>query len=227
MLFVIAGIALLLLICGPHLWVKHILKKHHRHLPNMPGTGGEFAAHLLKQYDLDNVVLEMSTEDDDHYSPTENAVRLSPEVFEGKSLSAIAVAAHEVGHAIQFNRKETVSLLRTKYMGSANRLQKIGISILMVMPLVGGIVKLPLISFITLVFGVLTMLLSVLLHLAVLPEEWDASFNKALPILDQGHYVPKEYIPAIRQVLKACAFTYVAAALMNILRMWRWFRLIR
>jgi Zn-dependent membrane protease YugP len=132
-----------------------------------------------------------------------------------------------VGHAIQFNRKEPVSLLRTKYMGSANRLQKIGISILMVMPLVGGIIKLPLISFITLVIGVLTMLISVLLHLAVLPEEWDASFNKALPILDKGDYVPKEYMPAIRQVLKACAFTYVAAALINILRLWRWFRLIR
>lgn len=227
MLFLIVILILLLLICGPHLWVKHVLKKHHRSLPGMPGTGGQLAAHLLQQYHLDQVLLEKSTEDDNHYSPAENAVRLSPDAFDGKSLSAIAIAAHEVGHAIQFNRKEPVSFLRTKYLGSANKFQKIGISILMVMPLIGGIVQLPLLSLITLVLGVMVMLVSVLLYLAVLPEEWDASFNKALPILQKGNYVPDEYMPAIRQILTACALTYVAAALINILRLWRWLRLIR
>lgn len=227
MLFVIIGIALLVCICGPHLWVKHVLKKHHRPLSSMPGTGGELAAHLLREYKLESVLLERSEPDDNHYSPSENAVRLSPDVFDGKSLSAVAIAAHEVGHAIQFNRQEPVSLLRTKYMGSASRLQKIGISILMIMPLIGAIVKLPMLSFITLLVGVGTMLISVALHLAVLPEEWDASFNKALPILEKGHYVPDEYLPAIRQVLKACALTYVAAALINILRLWQWLRLVR
>jgi Zn-dependent membrane protease YugP len=227
MLFVIIGIVVLLCICGPHLWVKHVIKKHHRALPGMPGTGGELAAHLLREYQLETVLLEKSEPDDNHYSPAENAVRLSPDVFDGKSLSAIAIAAHEVGHAIQFNRKEPVSLLRTKYMGSATRLQKIGIMMLMVMPLIGGITKLPIISLVTLIVGVLTMLLSVLLHLAVLPEEWDASFNKALPILEKGDYIPKDYLPAVREVLKACALTYVAAALINVLRLWYWLRLIR
>jgi Zn-dependent membrane protease YugP len=207
--------------------VKHVIKKHHRALPGMPGTGGELAAHLLSEYQLETVLLEKSEPDDNHYSPAENAVRLSPDVFDGKSLSAIAIAAIEVGHAIQFNRKEPLSLLRTKYMGSATRLQKAGIMMLMVMPLIGGITKLPIISLVTLIVGVLTMLLSVLLHLAVLPEEWDASFNKALPILEKGDYIPKEYLPAVREVLKACALTYVAAALINVLRLWYWLRLIR
>ena len=71
------------------------------------------------------------------------------------------------------------------------------------------------------------MLASVLLYVAVLPEEWDASFNKALPILEKGEYVPAEYLPAIRQVLKACALTYVAAALADVLRLWQWLRFIR
>lgn len=71
------------------------------------------------------------------------------------------------------------------------------------------------------------MLISVLLYVAVLPEEWDASFNKALPILEKGEYVPEEYLPAIRQILKACALTYVAAALADILRLWRWLTLLR
>lgn len=227
MLILLAIVVLIALICGPHLWVQYVLKKHHRHLPNMPGTGGELAKHLLQQYKLDIVTVETTDSGSDHYSPADNAVRLSPEVYDGKSLSAVAVAAHEVGHAIQFNRKEPVSLLRTRYMPTALRLQKIGISILMVLPIAGGIIKLPAISVITLAIGITTMLISALLYLVVLPEEWDASFNKALPIIEKGNYVPDEYLPAIRQVLKACALTYVAAALINILRLWRWLRLLR
>jgi Zn-dependent membrane protease YugP len=59
-----------------------------------------------------------------------------------------------------------------------------------------------------------------------LPEEYDASFNKALPILEEG-YIPKEHMPAVRQVLKACAYTYVAGALADVLRLWRWLTLMR
>lgn len=227
MIFILFGLILLTLIFGPHLWVKYILKKHHKPLPGMPGTGGELAAHLLKQYELTDVSLEKCEPNSDHYSPAENAVRLSPDVFDGKSLSAIAIATHEVGHAIQFNRKEPVSLLRTKYLGNAHRIQSIGIYLLMFMPIVGAVFKLPHLSLMTLIVGIATMLISVLLYVAVLPEEWDASFNKALPILEKGEYVPKEYLPAIRQILKACALTYVAAALADILRLWRWLTLLR
>ena len=227
MLFIIIGIALLLLICGPHLWVKYVIKKHHKHLPNTPGTGGELAAHLLKQYQLNDVQLKEAAQDNNHYSLEDNSVNLSPDVFHGKSLSAIAIATHEVGHAIQFNRQEPISLLRTKYMGTAFRLRKIGTTLLMIMPIIGVLTALPSLSFITLIIGLITLLISVGLHLAVLPEEWDASFNKALPILEKGQYVPPEYLPAIKHVLTACALTYVAAALINILRLWYWLRLIR
>jgi Zn-dependent membrane protease YugP len=227
MLFIIIGIALLLLICGPHLWVKYTIKKHHRHLPNSPGTGGELATHLLKQYQLHNVKLKEADHDNNHYNLEDNSVNLSPDVFNGKSLSAIAIATHEVGHAIQFNRQEPISLLRTKYMGTALRLRKMGITLLMIMPIIGVITALPFLSILTLVIGLSTMILSAALHLAVLPEEWDASFNKALPILEKGQYVPPEYLPAIKHVLTACALTYVAAALINILRLWYWLRLIR
>jgi Zn-dependent membrane protease YugP len=227
MLFIIAGVILLLLIFLPNLWVKYVLRKHHKNLPDMPGTGAELAVHLLQQYKLDHVMVEQTEPDSDHYSPGDNAVRLSPEVYSGKSLSAIAVAAHEVGHAIQFNRKEPVSLLRTRYLGSAHRVQKIGVMLFMAMPFIGSILHLPHVSMLLLIVGVITMLSSVLLYAAVLPEEWDASFNKALPILEKGEYVPAAYIPAIRQVLTACALTYVAGALADVLRLWRWIRFIR
>jgi len=148
-------------------------------------------------------------------------------VFDGKSLSAVAIAAHEVGHAIQFNRQEPVSLLRTKYLGHAHRIQSIGIYLCMFMPIVGAVFTLPYLSLLTLIAGVITMLISVLLYAAVLPEEWDASFNKALPILEKGGYVPEEYLPAIRHILTASALTYVTAALADVLRLWRWSTLLR
>lgn len=227
MLYLIAVLLLLLLIFGPNLWVRYVLRKHHRPLPGMPGTGGELARHLLDVYELDSVKVEQSSKDDDHYSPAENAVRLSPEVYQGKSLSAVAVAAHEVGHAIQFNRREPVSRLREKYLAKAHLIQHWGIYILMGLPLVGVIFRVPHLALITVLVGILTMLASVLMYVAILPEEWDASFNKALPILEKGDYVPQQYMPAIRQVLKACALTYVAAALADILRLWRWLAIIR
>lgn len=227
MLFLIGLLLVLGLFFGPNLWVSYVLKKHHRHLPGMPGTGAELARQLLKQYKLEQVKVEKSEADNDHYSPSENAVCLSPEVYDGKSLSAVAVAAHEVGHAIQFNRKEPVSLLRKKYLGKALVLQRFGISILIALPVVALIFRIPHIALLNIVIGVATLFVSVLMYLAILPEEWDASFNKALPILEQGEYVPKQYLPAIRQVLKACALTYVAGALADILRLWRWLLLLR
>jgi len=224
MLYVIAAVGFLTLIFGPSLWVKYVLKKYHRHLPNMPGTGGEFAEHLIKRFSLSDVKIEQSEANNDHFSPYENAVRLSPEVFKGKSLSAVAIAAHEVGHAIQHNNKEPVSLLRDKYLGKAAFIKNCGVYILIGMPIITLVSRAPSLGLLTLGIGVITLLCSVAMHLLILPEEWDASFNKALPILKEGNYIPDEYLPAVEQVLKACAFTYVAAALTEILYVWRWLR---
>ncbi|MDC3332664.1 zinc metallopeptidase [bacterium] len=227
MLYLIAAVAVLAIIFGPNIWVKYVLKKHHRHLPDMPGTGAELACHLIEQYKLEGVKVVKGGIDEDYYSPDDNVVCLSPEVYDGKSLSAVAVAAHEVGHAIQFNRQEPVSYLRDKYLGKAQFFQTWGVYILMALPLVAAVLRIPHVVGLHLIIGLLTLFSSVLMYSAILPEEWDASFNKALPILDKGDYVPKEYLPAIRQVLKACALTYVAAALANVLSLWRWLFLLR
>lgn len=226
MIFVVPLVVIVALVYGPHLWVRYILKKHHKPLDGMPGTGGELANHLLKRFELIDVTVEEGEEGKDHYSPSRNVVSLSPEVYHGKSLSAVAGAAHEVGHAIQFNRQEAVSLLRGKYLGKAQKIQHYGVYLLMSMPIVGAIFRVPHIAILTGVVGIVTMLASVLMYVAILPEEYDASFKKALPILEEG-YVPEEYLPAIRQVLKACALTYVAGALADILRLWRWIAILR
>jgi Zn-dependent membrane protease YugP len=227
MTFGLLAILFLALILGPQWWVKYVLSKYSRSLEDMPGTGGELANHLLGQFELNQVKVEAAEEGGDHYDPQDNVVRLSPSYLSGKSLTAVAVAAHEVGHAIQFNRNEKVSLLRKRYLGKAHSVQKMGIYLLMALPLLSTVIRIPHIIGFTALVGVLTLLSSVLIYAAILPEEWDASFNKALPILQKGKYVPEQHLPAIRQILKACALTYVAAALADILRLWRWLAIIK
>jgi len=193
---------------------------------DMPGTGGELAQHLIQRFELEGVTIKMTKTDQDYYSPQEKIVGLSPEVYHSKSLSAVAIATHEVGHAIQHCRKEKVSFLRDRYSGIAQTAQQLGIFILSFSPVIAGLVHAPSIIGLSIGAGFLAMFSSVLLHAAILPEEYDASFGKALPILSSG-YVPNEHIPAIKQVLTACAFTYVASALADILRIWRWIALVR
>jgi len=227
MLFGFGALLLMLLILGPQWWVRYVLSKHNKSLDGMPGSGGELANHLLERFELTQVKVETTDEGADHYDPQENRVRLSPSYFNGKSLTSIAVAAHEVGHAIQFNRNEKVTYLRQRYLPKAHTMQKMGIYLLMALPMITSLIRVPHVIALTAFVGLMTLFSSVFIYAAILPEEWDASFNKALPILEEGDYVPEQYLPAIRQILKACALTYVAAALADILRLWRWIAIIK
>ncbi len=107
-IFVLAIFLLLMFL--PQWWVKYIMQKYNRSINALPGTGGELAQHLIDQYQLP-VSLE-TTEQGDHYDPQTKTVRLSPQYFNGKSLTAIAIAAHEVGHAIQDHKQDQLLKLR-------------------------------------------------------------------------------------------------------------------
>jgi hypothetical protein len=69
--------------------------------------------------------------------------------------------------------------------------------------------------------------MATLVHLVTLPVEWDASFGKALPLLTHGRYIGERDERAVRQILRAAAFTYVAASLASLLNLARWFRFFR
>lgn len=226
MLMIVVLIALLLLVYGPNWWVRYVIRKHSRQLDGMPGTGGELARHLIERFELTDVQVKKTSEDEDYYSPAEKVVGLSPEVYDGKSIAAAAIAAHEVGHAIQYHRQEPVSRLRGRYTRVAAIAQNIGIFVLSCSPVLGLATRTPGIMMLLIIAGIVSMLASVVLHAMILPEEYDASFQKALPILQEG-YLPEPYMPAARQVLKACAWTYVAAALSDVLSVWRWLSILR
>ena len=227
MLLIIIVASLAILVYLPSFWVRYVMRKHSKQLVGLPGTGGELAEHLIKRFELSNIKVEETEPFRDHFDPKDQTVRLSTTNYHSKSLTAAAVAAHEVGHAIQFHRKEKIFELRSKYLPIARAFGQIGIGIMWSFPILGLILRSPLAVGLAFGCSLLLQALGALAYLIILPEEWDASFNKALPILIEGKYVAADQIPKIRTVLKAAAITYFSAALANVFNVWRWLLNIR
>ena len=226
MIYLVLGILLFLVVLGPQYWAKHVLQKYSGHRDDISGTGGELIKHLRKKFDLGYLKLE-STELGDHYDPTDKTVRLSKGNLDTKSLTAIAVAAHEFGHALQDARNYKPLTARTNMVRTAKKLEKVGGFALLVMPLVaftpaGARLALPLFLVV-----ILSMLVNTIVHLVTLPLEFDASFGRALPILKEGQYINNADYRAARKILTACALTYLASSLSGLLNFWRWLRMLR
>ncbi|MCW8928639.1 MAG: zinc metallopeptidase [Gammaproteobacteria bacterium] len=225
MIYILLILILVIIIFVPQWWVQYVMKRHHKTINALPGTGGELAQHLIERYQLP-VTLE-TTEDGDHYDPQDKVVRLSPQYFNGKSLTSIAIAAHEVGHAIQDFHNDEFLIMRGKMVLISQRFQKFGAGVIFVAPLLSAFTHSPIAGIFIALIGLMSIASSVLVHLISLPVEFDASFNKALPVLKEGNYVTKRDLVAVHQVLKAAALTYVAAALAELLNVWRWIALLR
>ena len=226
MIYVLAIALLLLLIYGPQLWVSRVLERHNRVAEeNFPGSGGELARHLLDRCDLQAVKVEV-TEMGDHYDPAARAVRLTRDKFEGRTLTAITVAAHECGHAFQHAANEPLFLLRTRLAGMATIAQRIGSLLLFAAPFSVLVTRLPSAAAFNLSGAFLIMGFAIAMHLLTLPVEIDASFKKALPLLSNG-YLSAKQVPAARSILRAAAWTYVAASLATLLNFWRWMAVLR
>lgn len=217
-------LVLLVLIFTPSIWVRFVLKRHSKNRPDLAGTGDELARHLLQRYGVNDVQVESLADDKHHYDAAAKVVRLGPAVYQVKSLTAVAVAAHEVGHAIAHHNKDRVTLLRKRYFPLAHLVRRLALALLMFWPAVSVLIQIPYAVPLHALVVFISGFCLAFVYLAMLPEEWDASFNKALPILIEGQYLaPKDY-PKIKQILTACALTYVAQALLNVLFFWRWFR---
>ena len=221
------GAFVAILIYMPSFWVRHVMSKNSFELQNLKGTGGELAQHLISRFQLEGITVEETDPMRDHFDPIARVVRLSSENFHGKSLTAVAVAAHEVGHAIQFHRREKIFQLRKRYLPIAHRLNQAGVAIMWCFPIIGILLRSPFAIGAVIATSLLLQLAGAFAYLIILPEEWDASFNKALPILVEGEYIEEGQIPIIRKILKAAALTYFSAALANVLHIGRGFLLLR
>ena len=226
MIYLILGILLFALILGPQYWARHVLQKYSGHREDIPGTGEQLVKHLRKKFNLGYLKIE-GTELGDHYDPTDKTVRLSKDNFDKRSLTAITVAAHEFGHALQHAKNYKPLNVRTTMVRTAQKLEKVGGVALIVMPLIaftpaGSRLALPLFLVV-----ILSMLVNTVVHLVTLPVEFDASFGRALPILKEGQYINNNDYRAARKILTACALTYLASSLSGLLNFWRWLRMLR
>jgi Zn-dependent membrane protease YugP len=222
LLLIIVG----LVIFGPQLWTRRVFAQHSVPRPDYPGTGAELARHLLDRFDMQHVKVE-ATELGDHYDPETKAVRLTPDKFNGKSLTAVTVAAHEVGHAIQDHTGYQPFTERTRLVRVAHGAEKLGGVVMMGIPIAAAVAQTPVAGIVVLVAGMATMGVATLVHLVTLPVEWDASFRRALPILQQKNYLSPEDEQRARRILTAAALTYVAASLASLLSLWRWIAFLR
>ena len=221
-MILLAGVLIVIaLIFGPSLWVKFVMSKYASQLPEISGTGGELAKHLIERFSLKDVKVEI-TEQGDHYDPIEKKVRLVRENYESKSLTAIAIAAHEVGHAIQDQQGDKRLASRTKMIPIANMVARWSVAIISLSPIIGIITRHPMPFSVLLFLGLSGFVARMIIHAVTLPIEYDASFSKALPILREGNYISQDNEKAVNRILNAAALTYVAAALADILNLGRW-----
>lgn len=210
----------------PQLWVRKVIARHSAERPDFPGTGGEFARHILDEMKLGHVKVE-ETDLGDHYDPDAKAVRLLPQHMNGRSLSAVVVAAHEAGHAMQDAAGYPPLAARTRLARQAHRMEQVAAVVMLAVPIVMLLAKAPHVVLIEVMAGVMIFALSILLHAVTLPVEFDASFGRALPVLKAGRYLDDKDMPAAKEILRAAAFTYVAAAAMSVLDVMRWLRVLR
>ncbi len=227
MLFILLLIgAMLALAFLPQMWVRRVIAAHGHDRPDLPGTGAQLARSLLDRLGLHQVAVEVTTLGD-HYDPEAKTVRLLQEHHDGRSLSAIVIAAHEVGHAMQDATGYAPLAARQRLARQAVRVEKVGAVLMLATPLIFILMKSPAAIAIELLAGLVIMSFAILVHAVTLPVEFDASFRRAMPLLEAAKVLRPEDAPAARQILRAAAFTYVAAAAMSLLDVMRWLRVLR
>lgn len=148
----------------------------------------------------------------DHYDPRTRMLNLSEGVYYGRSIAALGIAAHEVGHAIQHARGYAPLALRNVIYPVCN----IGSTLAFPLFFIGILAHIPGL----LQIAVLLFALSVVFTVITLPVEFDAS-RRALAALSRGGYLTGEELAGARTVLTAAALTYVAAALMAVMQLLR------
>lgn len=226
MYIIIIILLIIAIIYGPQYWVSYTMRQYSHQQEHFPGTGGELAKHLVDKFQLQGVKVEV-TEQGDHYDPIDRAVRLTKDNLNGKSLTAIAVAAHEVGHAIQHQAGYAPFTLRQNLAVLAIGAEKIGAFMMFALPVLALISRSPRMGLAVFVLAIGSMFIGTIVHLVTLPVEFDASFKRALPILKEGNYIsPTEHKQA-KKILTAAALTYVSGSLASLLNLARWIAILR
>ncbi len=177
-------------------------------------TGAQAAQETLRNAGVYGVRIEQTSGNlTDHFSPNENVIRLSKDVYNGTTIAAVGIACHEAGHAIQYDREYAPIKLRNALIPVTNIGSKIGIFLIMI-----GLVLSSLYYYSEIIFfiGIILYSLVVVVQLVTLPVEFNASRRAMESIRGSGMLSDKECAGA-RKVLTAAALTYVAALISSIM----------
>ena len=178
-------------------------------------TGADAARRLLNSQGIYDVSIEgVAGNLTDHYDPRSKTLRLSESVYQSSSVSAIGVAAHECGHAIQDHVGYVPLRMRAAFVPVVNFGSHLSWPLILIGVIIGGIGS-PMVT-----IGIWMFVLVVLFQLITLPVELNAS-RRAVVLLDQNGILQGEEVSQTRKVLGAAALTYVAAAASSILQLLR------
>ena len=177
-------------------------------------TGAQTAEAILRSRGIYDVQVEHIRGNlTDHYDPSKKVVRLSDSVYNATSVAAIGVAAHECGHVMQHHEKYAPLNIRTMLVPAANIGSKLGIPIVILGLILGS-------NSLLINIGIWVFSLAVLFQIVTLPVEFDAS-RRALACIEQYGIVTSDERAKSAKVLRAAAYTYVAAAAASILQLLR------
>ena len=196
-------------------WAQYKVSSAYQNYARVPVrsglSGAEAARSLLRRKGLDRVRIEQSSGWlSDHYDPSERVLRLSPQVYSGRNVSSVGIAAHEAGHALQHAQGYMPLEIRSTLVPVV----QIG-SWLSWPMLLGGFL---LGSMGMLKLGIFTFGLLVVFQLITLPVEFDASSRAKQALLEMGVCNGREY-EGVQDVLNAAAMTYVAAAVTALMQL--------
>jgi Zn-dependent membrane protease YugP len=197
--------------------VKSAFARYSKVAPSSHAAGAEAAEKILRQNGLDDVRVEVGQGTlTDFYDPRKRILRLSPEVYQGRSLAALGVAAHEAGHALQHARGYAPLKLRSGLVPAANFGTRMAFPLIFLGFLFarsGAAISPLLIN-----FGILAFSVAVLFQVVTLPVEFNAS-RRAMSVLEETGLITAAEREPTRAVLNAAALTYVAAALAAVLQL--------
>ncbi len=208
---VLIGMAICL---GASALVNSTMRRYSRVRNCMGLTGGEAARRILNNEGLYNVQVEcLNRSQGDHYDPRSQAVRLSYENYNGVSVTAVSVAAHECGHAIQHAKGYAPLSFRTALVPIVNIGSTLGMPLILLGVLLSWNQTL-------IQIGIWAFALSLLFQIVTLPVEFNAS-SRAVAKVDQYGLLTDQERTGCRKVLTAAALTYVAAAASSALQLLR------
>jgi len=213
MYFVYVGPAILLAMWAQYR-VKSAYAQASQYTPRSGLSGAETAQRILNAYGISNVAIEpVKSFLGDHYDPRHKVLRLSPDVYHGRSLASVGIAAHEVGHAIQDSTNYAPLVLRNGLVPMAS----VGSNLSILLVIVGLVLsaRVPSAHYMA-VAGIGLFSIVVLFQLVNLPVEYNASARARDILVNQG-IVTAEENRVVNKVLSAAALTYVAATLTAIL----------